>query len=211
MMRTSITAPFMVLSCARHRSRETARYVRAPEMAAKPSLGPIMWRERHRRYDDSIDKMVDSINLGSESFATHFSIGEMLEGPGRVFLPLYYTEVPIDLQDLLRKMFAEYLGLVPLGLFEQSFPDLNDFAKQLDGLRSSDLRLVLDGEIARSGDKVEVLGLSIPSPAIRSWGIFVLLSVQLYFLIHIRVFHRMACETGKLPSTAWIGLYPDWL
>ncbi|MEM8561509.1 MAG: hypothetical protein AAGF57_04705 [Pseudomonadota bacterium] len=170
--------------------------------------------------DDSADDVAAIMNplvMGMD--ATHYvwramkaqDFGTDSNGDGVLVIvaPSTYYELKINPQSYLRSRFSDLLYEAPLGSFAQSFPQLAAYASNLKALNVDDLRTVLQNEIERSGDKVEVLGISFPPEAIRTWGILVLLASQMYLLMHLSEFRKRAA-TAHLPQVAWIALYDGW-
>jgi hypothetical protein len=70
---------------------------------------------------------------------------------------------------------------------------------------------ILGAELQRSGDRVEFLGLKFPERVISTWGAAIIIGIQLYFWLHLRILHLRMTPTGSGLDLAWIGLYSDFL
>lgn len=112
---------------------------------------------------------------------------------------------PIDLQE----SFSRAIGKSWRSLrFDEAFRELAQEAKGLETITLEQLETYLGTKRTQAGEKVEVLGLKIPSAAIGTWGILVLLGVQAYALLHFRQYLSLYAKVEP-PPFPWIGLYRD--
>ncbi|MEX0803199.1 MAG: hypothetical protein WD688_07775 [Candidatus Binatia bacterium] len=96
--------------------------------------------------------------------------------------------------------------------FEKSFPELNEVTRHYQKLEMTNVNSVLQAELERAGERIEFLGLRVPEREISTWGAFIIIVIQYYFWLHLRVLH-LRLSTNKNDSAfnvAWIGLYTDW-
>lgn len=71
-------------------------------------------------------------------------------------------------------------------------------------------RAILSAELARGGERIEFLGMSLPETLMATWGGIVILMLQLYFWLHLRALHGVGGASVELKNeVAWIGMYPD--
>jgi hypothetical protein len=104
-------------------------------------------------------------------------------------------------------------AIVPNGCasFDSCFPDLVKATKGLETLSLSDLRSHLIQQLEKGDSVFEAFGLKIPVAQLTFWGIVVVLSVQLYFLLHLREFHAKIRPRDTGWDVPWIGVYPSVL
>ena len=99
--------------------------------------------------------------------------------------------------------------ITSLGEFSRAFPDANDLARHLTALPLEELQTFFLSEKNRSGEKLELPGVKIPSEAVTSWGVFVLLIVACYFYVTFRDFCSRAQRRDKAWDIPWIGISAD--
>jgi hypothetical protein len=106
---------------------------------------------------------------------------------------------------------AKELGLPLRGAkFAQDFPDLRQVTMAYADLPLDKSADILEGERQRGGERVELVGLRLPSSALTTWGPLVILIVQIYLWLHLRALRpRVSRYAGPLRRIAWIGLYKD--
>lgn len=90
--------------------------------------------------------------------------------------------------------------------FALAFPDLNEVSVGTRELTWGNLDSAIKAEIARSGGEVEILGATLPSEAIATWGLAALLGGQLYFFIHLRDVRKRELELA-CTSVPWVAGY----
>jgi len=69
------------------------------------------------------------------------------------------------------------------------------------------IQRIVQSELERSKDVFQAFGVTFPIETTGVWGIFIVLSVQVYFLFHLAEFRK---KTMSNVSVAWIGLYRSW-
>ena len=131
--------------------------------------------------------------------------------PGHLVIPadLRTVRVPTDLRQWLIKEFdVDGAG----GDFSKMFPELDKVASILETLDTDRIDQILRAELARQGDRVQFLGISLPEPAMASWGMIIVLATHIYFWLHLRTFKKNAWRSSSTLDAsrhAWIGLYND--
>jgi len=93
----------------------------------------------------------------------------------------------------------------PPGGFSQSFPDVDDLAKNLTALTLEDLRSHFLSEKNRAGEKVEFSGIKLPGEIISYWGIVIIICISAYFIGTLRDFASRVTPGDKCWDIAWIG------
>lgn len=98
---------------------------------------------------------------------------------------------------------------VSAGGFAVSFPNLDSLAgiygefdvDKLDGI-------LKDLQNRTGGESFQVFGVKIPASATTRWGVMVVLSVQLYFWMHLSELRRRLLPEDAGWNVAFIGMYP---
>jgi hypothetical protein len=93
--------------------------------------------------------------------------------------------------------------------FEEQFSALHRVTKDYQELELRKVERILGAELQRSGDRVEFLGLKFPERLISTWGLVIIVAIQLYFYLHLRTFLSRLTPRDLGLDLAWIGLYPD--
>jgi hypothetical protein len=99
------------------------------------------------------------------------------------------------------------------GPYPFSFQDLHEVTDGFEHLDFATLERIVGSEAKRSGQNIETLGVRLPASAVGSWGLAVLLTIQLYFLVNLSVFNaRLEGQPGRDQpiQVPWIGLYKGW-
>jgi hypothetical protein len=127
----------------------------------------------------------------------------------RIAIPVEILGGPVTVPP--RTWLAKEFGLATRGLgFEGDFPDLELVTRNYADLPLQKVRDILDGERERSaGERVEILGMKIPSSGVRRWGSVIVLVVQLYLCLHLNALRVSLVAKQNIGSIAWVGLYPD--
>lgn len=120
--------------------------------------------------------------------------------------------VQFDLEDLQKTLASRALKR-PLahGSFEESFPELEEMAADLQGLTFANLKRVLANEAERSKGELSWGGAQIPARGFSPWGAGGILMGQLYFFLLLRrLFASLGLDavTREFP---WFALFPDEL
>ena len=122
--------------------------------------------------------------------------------------------VPVEKERVIQLNLIEPLrGLDPafsvdLGLYRKAFPDLDEITADYEDLSFDKLSAILAAQRKRSDQTFEAFSVKFPSDAVARWGLILILSVQLYFLIHMS---SVRVRPDSEVSVAWIALYPDKL
>jgi hypothetical protein len=95
------------------------------------------------------------------------------------------------------------------GKFEESFQGLNEITRHYQKLELNNANQVLKAELQRAGERIEFLGLKFPERVISTWGALIIVIIQLYFWLHLRVFRARLSPNSPAFNVAWIGLYAD--
>ena len=93
------------------------------------------------------------------------------------------------------------------GKFEAAFPELNSVSTGISTLEINDAVHRLESQVASSERNISLLGFTIPLSQLARWGVLVLLSVQLYFWLHLHELAARIEPEAEGWNVAWIGLY----
>jgi hypothetical protein len=94
--------------------------------------------------------------------------------------------------------------------FEDAFPDLRRAAEGLESLTLHEFSAYIERLTEESGTDIELFGARLPVDVLREWGLPVLIVMQLYLWLHVRMFAAQR-ERKPLDSTfPWIGAYRDF-
>lgn len=95
--------------------------------------------------------------------------------------------------------------------FEDCFPDLTKASAGLESLKLADVREHLIQELEKGDSVFEAFGLKIPSAQLTFWGSIAVLSVQLYFFLHLKELHTKIQPRDSGWDVPWLGMYSSWL
>ena len=122
--------------------------------------------------------------------------------------PTSYASRSLDFQDvLINRLNARW----PKGFFTDSFGELEQVSKDYQDLELDRVKSIIESELRRSGDSFEVLGAKFAGPTLRKWGGMVLLGIQLYLLLHLRILVQRLKRSSEILFVPWIGVYKDTL
>lgn len=93
------------------------------------------------------------------------------------------------------------------GPYETVFPDLAALTSDLMNISFPEVQKRLNDLQPKGDETIEALGLKVPLAQITQWGTFLLLSLQLYFLLHLREFSGKVTCSSPGGDVAWIGVY----
>lgn len=109
----------------------------------------------------------------------------------------------INEASLSRLFFTDWKS----GDFASAFRDINAASSGIATLPINDAVHRIESEAAASQREISLLGLSIPISQLSRWGAILLLSVQLYFWIHLHELVNKIEPYAEGWDVAWIGLY----
>ena len=106
----------------------------------------------------------------------------------------------------LQSWLADNYKLQAAGVgFEKDFAALNKVTAHYASLPFNNAQLILEGELQRSGERVQLVGLNLPLKMLSITTVFIILTIQIYFWLHLRQFQ----PSDKDAEIAWIGLYDN--
>jgi hypothetical protein len=127
------------------------------------------------------------------------------DGNSTFFFPISQYEVVDFDQDQLILYFKAW----HLGLFEKSFSDLAQAANELEYLRFEEIQRLIFPDATKGDEVFEAFGMKFPVGKATSWGIVLLLSVQVYFFIYIRQLWGKLRPDDPGWDVPWVGMDPS--
>jgi hypothetical protein len=128
------------------------------------------------------------------------------DGSSQLFIPTV-TEIPVadvDGRSLLIRRVDGHWRNEP---YVRSFEELYAVTQKYESINLDAIQRIVQSELERSKDVFQAFGVTFPIETTGLWGIFVVLSVQVYFLFHLAEFRKRDMSNV---SVAWIGLYRSW-
>ena len=122
----------------------------------------------------------------------------------------WYGDLLVDIEyeevegDILRSFISEFNHRLKTGKFETVFPELNDLTSKFQNLSLMQIQELLKSPIFSSDQKIRLLSIEIPATLTIKVGGFILVALQLYFLIHFLEFHRRTSMGDIALSSPWI-------
>jgi len=125
---------------------------------------------------------------------------------------------PLDLQRALVKQHESTLNPLTKTNFASSFPNLNKFFSNKKYLAIENIIEELESIKKLHNQEVELFGTNIPIPLAILFGIIILISMLLYFLVHLKILIinlRMVFKINNDKNdqafyTPWLGMYPKF-
>lgn len=111
--------------------------------------------------------------------------------------------VKINESDLKAVFYSDW----STGTFESAFPELESVSSGISALEIDDAIHRVEAEFAQSEKNVSVFGFAVPISQLSSWGVLVLISVQLYLWLHLHEFASRIEPEADGWSVAWVGFY----
>lgn len=126
-------------------------------------------------------------------------------------IPVKAKAISIDPQTYLSRHVGQ--DWIP-GSFEKSFPALNSLTQGLRGLPIEQTKTLLNNvkkQHKLAEENIEVASIKIPAQLFSTWGTVIILGLQLYFLLHLRILRIRISPENEAWNYPWIALYPDLL
>jgi hypothetical protein len=149
---------------------------------------------------DRIKKQL-SIHEEGKGFAYWFDFVNEEQRFLTAVLPVYVVEQEVSQQTLLKN----YTNLKS-GVFEKSFADLASATQGQGDLPLEDIKNFLHDEASKGPEVFEAFGMKFPAGQITFWGVVLLLSVQLYFLVYLRQLLGKLKPDDPGWDVPWIGM-----
>jgi hypothetical protein len=134
--------------------------------------------------------------MGSQVFCTR---GELAGGALAVPVTMAGGNVSTLRSWLLRRFNIEAPGLG----FSTDFPRLAEATTTYAGLPLNNVQLVLDHEIERSSERLQVMGVTLSVRFLGQTAVALVVLIQFYLLIHLQRFALFP----EAADSAWVGFY----
>lgn len=126
-------------------------------------------------------------------------------------IPVVKVSIPVFAVAGMRNLQSEAVKALNIswtpGSFAESFPELSQLSSGLGSLQLEALEKHLATLRSKEGSSVELFGAKVPSDSLRTWGLLILLSVQIYFALHLERFRRLFALSVRGDEYPWIGIY----
>jgi hypothetical protein len=90
--------------------------------------------------------------------------------------------------------------------FVQDFRELNEVTALYKDLPIERVAKILDAEIQRSGERVQMLGLTLSLKVLSQAAAGIIMIVQMYFVLHLKQFRLLSSGIDQI---AWVALYSN--
>lgn len=90
--------------------------------------------------------------------------------------------------------------------FVQDFRELNRITALYMDLPIDRVAEILNAEIQRSGERIQMLGVTFSLKVLSQAAAGIIMLVQMYFVLHLKQFHLLASGADRI---AWVALYPS--
>jgi hypothetical protein len=108
----------------------------------------------------------------------------------------------------LRYWLVKKFGLRVVGEgFDKDFPELSKVTEHYQSLPFEQARLVLESELSRSGERVQLIGLTFPLSLLSVATPIIIISIQIYLLLY--VIHISNATTRLDIPIPWIALHEN--
>jgi hypothetical protein len=118
-------------------------------------------------------------------------------------IELNFVDSKIDERVLSRLFFSDWRQ----GNFDTAFSELNSVSSDIATLDIAKGVERLQAQAASAEKSISLLGFNIPITQLAQWGLLVLLSVQLYFWLHLHELTNRIEPDAEGWNVAWIGVY----
>lgn len=137
---------------------------------------------------------------------THRVIAKWPDGPGRIYIFLKSrSKLNLDGQEAL---IAQHGSKWHLGAANDVFKDLHSISANFADLPLEKIGLILESEAKRYGERLSLLGVSLPTGQLAVWSLLLVTIVYLYFLIILRGLARHSQKESEILVYPWIGVLP---
>lgn len=131
----------------------------------------------------------------------YFYVGKSFDGFFTFYLPAEPEKVVLNKTDFIAGVTKWCDSL------QTCFPALSHAAVDLRTLKLSDVKAHLIQELEKGDVVFEAFGLKIPVNELTIAGFLLVLSIQLYFFLHLKELHEKAQPYDSGWDVAWVGLY----
>ena len=153
----------------------------------------------------------EQVDSWREHFGENLNFQYVFALDQRHFIPvLSYDQLSFDGQ----AAFLDYLHNQELqvrwlrGTFESSFRELQGITQNYQDIDLEKLAPILDSEKRRAGESLEFIGLKLPAFVLMTWGVIILIGIQVNFYLHLAAFQARVTPDDEVWNVPWIALYP---
>ena len=159
--------------------------------------------------DASLGPGTNNVDLRLFKHASSFPILEYVAVvPGNRSAEVRFPVAGGSAVDVSQVMLGKVFRTWQPGSFDYAFPDLARAASGWEDLELEDVKKFISDESAKGTEVFEAFGMKFPADQITFGGIVFLLSVQLYFLVHlIQLKDRLRADDPGW-DVPWVGMYP---
>jgi hypothetical protein len=163
--------------------------------ATSSSSLDLQWRD---------DKVCSARVRGVPQLTEEFFCGDIPKKPITIAVPVVIRNQPV--WSNLRSWLVNKYNLQAAGVgFEKDFTALSKVTTHYAELKLPQVQLVLEAELQRSGERVQLVGLNIPRKILSLATVFIILGLQVYLWLHLWKFQ----PSDKDTEVAWIALYDN--
>jgi len=142
---------------------------------------------------------------------TNYYFPGMVKIDGTPYIFILGATVKARPEDNLLDFFLELHDLKQLklsvGSFEEIFPNLDEATRDFQKTTIVDSETILKTVSKLSGDEISIFGIKIPQDGLRTWGMFAVLVIQLYLMLHLIEFSTRVHSNVDTWAANWIGAY----
>jgi len=158
-----------------------------------------------------------ALSLGALHFSDEVAVPQPLrghlrhafvseEGMPQIVIPTV-TEIPVAIVDGQALLIRADQGRWHHGYYVRAFEELYAVTHDYESVDLKTIERIVGSELERSKDVFQAFGVTFPVETTASWGVLLVLAVQVYFLFHLVEFRRRNMQNVTI---AWIGLYRGW-
>src|SRR6266849_930797 len=158
-----------------------------------------------------------ALSLGALHFSDEVAVPQPLrghlrhafvseEGMPQIVIPTV-TEIPVAIVDGQALLIRADQGRWHHGNYVRAFEELYAVTHDYERVDLKTIERIVGSELERSKDVFQAFGITFPVETTASWGVLLVLAIQVYFLFHLVEFRRRNMQNVTI---AWIGLYRGW-
>lgn len=123
-------------------------------------------------------------------------------------IPVFTSKIPFNLH---RELMNKFNYSIPwrTGKFRDIFSELYEAAEDINYLKIEDIEKIIHKQMKKAGGNFEILGVKFPRSALSIYGLIIIISIQVYFMLHFKTFYLRTDVHDTSWSYPWIALYTD--
>lgn len=165
----------------------------------------------------TIDDLTEGIGK-SQIDVAEFGAYTFYQEQGWAFVFENTVAIPAEIEKYPVNLLARFVSLThletkpdgaprPLVSFVDAFPELNTVTATYQQLPLDKARAIIEAELARGGGDFEFLGAKFPAASIGSWGLVILVALEIYFWLHLSQLQKIASREQLKSTSGWVGAY----